>query len=122
MNILHKTNNYKFIIDHLDHGKVRDVKENIKIELEWEDIYNNFDTGNEYDNYNNTEESDDSWGCKMIKLVVDVDFLLSFDYYHSYGILDKKVEIIDIKYNYPGNLNLYDIDVIKEIVYDEFMK
>jgi hypothetical protein len=29
MNILHKTNNYKFIIDHLDHGKVRNIKENI---------------------------------------------------------------------------------------------
>jgi len=89
MKVIHKSNNHKFITEHLFEGKVRDVKENITIQLEWEDNNHSFiiDEKNNEDNEDNKDNDNIDETDRMIDLVIEADILFSFDYYRSDGIL-----------------------------------
>jgi hypothetical protein len=109
MKVINKSNNHKFITEHLFEGKVRDVKENITIQLEWEDNNHSFII----DEKNNED--------RMIDLVIEADILFSFDYYRSDGILGSIIEVVELKFNYPSNIKEIDKKYIEEIIEEIYL-
>jgi|688.fasta_scaffold965516_1 hypothetical protein len=126
MKVIHKSNNHKFITEHLFEGKVRDVKENITIQLEWEDNNHSFiiDEKNNEDNEDNKDNKDNDnidETDRMIDLVIEADILFSFDYYRSDGILGSVIEIVKLKFNYPSNIKEIDKKYIEEIIEEVYL-
>jgi hypothetical protein len=126
MKVIHKSNNHKFITEHLFEGKVRDVKENITIQLEWEDNNHSFiiDEKNNEDNEDNEDNKDNDnidETDRMIDLVIEADILFSFDYYRSDGILGSVIEVVKLKFNYPSNIKEIDKKYIEEIIEEVYL-
>jgi len=105
------SNNFKNVLQNLDTKQgveVNKVKENVIIN--W--------------NYDNSEWMSDQFIKEYIKIVIIIEINITISFYmkDNYGCSNLKIDIVDYKLNYDGELDDTDLDNIQYIIENEYCK